>query len=53
MLKFVAKYKWRYVSLLGNEYLTSPVTDLNYEANSKRPITAHESGRGEMRRPTA
>jgi hypothetical protein len=39
-LRFVPRFKWQYVSILGDEYLTSPMTDLDYESNSKRLVRA-------------
>lgn len=49
-LRFVARYKWQYVSILGDEYVTSPVTGMDYEANSKRPIKKHSQVVGARRR---
>jgi hypothetical protein len=55
MLKFVPRYKWQYVSILGDEYVTSPVTGLDYESNSKRPLKKRSRvtmGRGALQELT-
>jgi len=37
-LRFIPRYKWQYVSIICDEYVTSPYTGQDYESNSKRPI---------------
>jgi hypothetical protein len=37
-LRFIAKYKWQYVSILGDQYLKSPITGLAYESSLKRLV---------------
>jgi Kiwa KwaB-like protein len=37
-LRFIVKYKWQYVSILGDEYLKSPITGLAYESSFKRLV---------------